>query len=147
MSVDVKILKLAEDVKLPVYKHDSDAGADVCAHISSPIILKRGEFKIIPTGIKYEMSEGYEIQVRPRSGLAAKNGVTVLNTPGTLDSSFRGEVGVILINLGNEEFVINNGDRIAQLVLSPVTHANYIEASEVSETERGEGGFGSTGVK
>lgn len=147
MAVDIKILKLDEDAKLPVYKHDTDAGADVCAHITEPIILKHGEFEIIPTGIKYEMPTGYELQVRPRSGLAAKNGVTVLNTPGTLDADYRAEVGVILINLGSEDFIINNGDRIAQLVLAPVTHANYIEASEISETERGEGGFGSTGVK
>ena len=147
MSVDVKILKLAEDVKLPVYKYENDAGADVCAHLPEPVVLKKGESTIIPTGIKYEMPNGYEIQVRPRSGLAAKNGITVLNTPGTLDCDFRAEVGVILINLGKEDFVINNGDRIAQLVLAPVYHANYIETSVISETERAEGGFGSTGVK
>ena len=101
---------------------------------------------MIPTGLCFEIPEGFEIQVRPRSGLAAKNGVTVLNTPGTIDSDYRGEVKVILVNLGNEPFTVNNGDRIAQLVAAPVTKGVFVQAETLSDTSRGEGGFGSTGV-
>lgn len=130
---------------LPVYKTEGAAGADICAFLKESIILKKGSFALIPTGIRFEIPSGYEIQVRPRSGLAAKNGVTVLNTPGTIDSDYRGEVKVILINLGNEDFTINNGDRIAQIIASPVTQASFTVTETLSETERGTGGFGSTG--
>ena len=102
---------------------------------------------MIPTGLFFEIPEGYEIQIRPRSGLAAKNGVTVLNTPGTIDSDYRGEIKIILINLGDEDFVINSGDRIAQMIVAPVTQADFSIVENLSETERGTGGFGSTGVK
>ena len=101
---------------------------------------------MIPTGLSFAIPEGYEIQVRPRSGLAAKNGITVLNTPGTIDSDYRGEVKVILINLGKDDFIVNNGDRIAQLIVSPVTQGVFEQTSELDSTERGAGGFGSTGV-
>ena len=100
---------------------------------------------MVPTGLFFEIPEGYEVQVRPRSGLAAKNGVTVLNTPGTIDSDYRGEIKVILINLGTEDFTINNGDRIAQMIIAPVIQASFIKVESLSETERGSGGFGSTG--
>jgi len=144
--VNVKCIA-SEGVNLPVYKTPGSAGADVCAYITEPVTLKKGERSIVPTGLFFEIPEGYEIQVRPRSGLAAKNGVTVLNTPGTIDSDYRGELKVILINLGNEDFVINNGDRIAQIILAPVVQAAFEVVDAISETERGQGGFGSTGVK
>ena len=131
---------------IPEYKTQGAAGADVCALIDSPVVLQPGKRAIIPTGLFFEIPEGFEIQVRPRSGLAAKNGVTVLNTPGTIDSDYRGELKIILINLGDEDFVINNGERIAQIIISPVTQATFQVTDSLSETERGEGGFGSTGV-
>lgn len=145
-KIDIKCVAL-EGAAVPQYKTEGAAGADICACLESSITLKPFERAMIPTGLFFEIPPGYEIQVRPRSGLAAKNGVTVLNTPGTIDSDYRGEVKVILINLGKEDFVINNGDRIAQIVVAPVTNGNFIKADSLSETERGEGGFGSTGKK
>jgi len=132
---------------LPVYKTEGAAGADLCAFVAEPVTIAVGKTAIVPTGLFFEIPLGYEVQVRPRSGLAAKNGVTVLNTPGTIDSDYRGEIKVILINLGDKDFVINNGDRIAQMVVAPVTQASFELTSELSDTERGTGGFGSTGVK
>ena len=131
---------------MPVYKTDGAAGADVCALLDSPVTIKSGKFAMIPTGLFFEIPSGYEIQVRPRSGLAAKNGVTVLNTPGTIDSDYRGELKVILINLGDSDFKINSGDRIAQIIVSPVTVASFTITDSLSDTQRGEKGFGSTGV-
>lgn len=131
---------------LPVYKTSGAAGADVCACMKEAVVLKKGERVLIGTGLQFEIPEGYEIQVRPRSGLAFKNGVTVLNTPGTIDSDYRGELKVLLYNAGDEDFTVNNGDRIAQIVVAPVTIGDFIESSSVSETERADGGFGSTGV-
>lgn len=131
---------------IPVYKTEGAAGADVCALLDSPVIIKTGSFAMIPTGLFFEIPSGYEIQVRPRSGLAAKNGVTVLNTPGTIDSDYRGELKVILINLGSSDFTINSGDRIAQIIVSPVTVADFTITDSLSDTQRGEKGFGSTGV-
>ena len=136
----------AKGAVMPEYKTAGAAGADVCALIENPITLEVGKRAIIPTGLFFEIPEGYEIQVRPRSGLAAKNGVTVLNTPGTIDSDYRGELKIILINLGDENFVINNGERIAQIIISPVVQADFQIANSLSDTERGTGGFGSTGV-
>ena len=144
-SVEVKVLK-QDGAVLPEYKTIGAAGADVCALLDSPAEILPGKRKIIPTGLFFEIPVGYEIQVRPRSGLAAKNGVTVLNTPGTIDSDYRGEVKVILINLGTEPFTINNGDRIAQLIVAPVTGGAFTPVASLDETERGSGGFGSTGV-
>lgn len=142
----VKVLvKTENSATLPEYKTQGAAGADVCARISSPVTLRPLGRALIPTGLFMAIPEGYEIQVRPRSGLAAKNGITVLNAPGTIDSDYRGELKVILINLGSEPFVINDGERIAQIVLSPVTRAEFCIADSLDETERGVGGFGSTG--
>ncbi len=143
----IKIKCIKEDgATIPLYKTAGAAGADLCAKISQPLTIKAGKFAMVPTGLYFEIPEGYEVQVRPRSGLAAKNGVTVLNTPGTIDSDYRGEIKVILVNLSDTDFVINNGDRIAQMVVAPVTQAEFIVSDKLSETERGTGGFGSTGV-
>lgn len=144
--IDVKIIA-EKGAVIPEYKTAGAAGADVCAHIESDIVIPVGKSAMIPTGLFFEIPEGYEIQVRPRSGLAAKNGVTVLNTPGTIDSDYRGELRVILINLGNEDFTIHNNDRIAQIIIAPVTQAVFVQVTSLSETKRGTGGFGSTGVK
>ena len=143
----IKIKCIKENgATIPLYKTAGAAGADLCAKISQPLTIKAGKFAMVPTGLYFEIPEGYEVQVRPRSGLAAKNGVTVLNTPGTIDSDYRGEIKVILVNLSDTDFVINNGDRIAQMIVAPVTQAEFIVSDKLSETERGTGGFGSTGV-
>ncbi len=144
-KIDVKCLA-SKGAVIPVYKTQGAAGADVCALLTEPVTIAAGAFAMLPTGLFFEIPEGYEIQVRPRSGLAAKNGVTVLNTPGTIDSDYRGELKILLVNLGNKDFTVNNGDRIAQIVLSPVTLANFKISDNLSYTERGEKGFGSTGV-
>ncbi len=132
---------------LPAYETSSSAGLDVRANLTSSIELKPFERALIPTGLFLEIPEGFECQVRPRSGLAFKKGVTVLNSPGTIDADYRGEVGVILINLSNESFVVENGERIAQLVFAEYKQAKWVETEVLTETERGTGGFGSTGVK
>ncbi len=131
---------------LPAYQTIGSAGADVCALLDAPVCLKPGMRQMIPTGLRFEIPLGFEIQMRPRSGLALKNGITCVNSPGTIDSDYRGEVKVILINLGQEDFIINNGDRIGQVVLAPVFQANFTIVDELSDTSRGAGGFGSTGV-
>lgn len=131
---------------VPEYKTEGAAGADICAFISEPVIIPAGKSKMIPTGLFFEIPQGYEVQIRPRSGLAAKNGVTVLNTPGTIDSDYRGEICIILINLGEKDFTVNNGDRIAQMIIAPVIQAQFSIVQNLSETNRGAGGFGSTGV-
>lgn len=131
---------------LPKYETLQSAGMDLRAFIEEDIYLEPMERKIIPTGIYMALEAGYEAQVRPRSGLAAKKGITVLNAPGTVDADYRGEVGVILINLSNERFQISNGDRIAQLVIAPYVQAEWISTDELDSTERGSGGFGSTGA-
>ena len=133
--------------ELPNYVTSQSAGADLRANIEEPITLKPLERKLIPTGMHIELPEGYEAQVRPRSGLALKHGLTVLNTPGTIDADYRGEIGVILINLSNEPFTINDGDRIAQMVIAKHEQGNFIPVNKLIETERGTGGFGHTGVK
>jgi len=144
--VNVKCIA-EEGAVIPEYKTKGAAGADLCAYLpDGKIVIEAGKTDIIPTGLFFEIPEGYEIQVRPRSGLAAKNGVTVLNTPGTIDSDYRGEIKIILINLGQEPFEIKNGDRIAQMVISPVIQASFTRVQGLSKTERGQGGFGSTGV-
>ncbi|WP_250433684.1 dUTP diphosphatase [Hanstruepera flava] len=132
---------------LPHYETIASAGMDLRANLSEPRILKPLERSIVGTGLFIELPVGIEAQVRPRSGLAAKKGITVLNAPGTIDADYRGEVGVILVNLSNEDFVINNGERIAQLVIAKHERAEWQEVESLSETSRGEGGFGSTGVK
>ncbi|MDY4466574.1 MAG: dUTP diphosphatase [Candidatus Treponema excrementipullorum] len=131
---------------LPSYQTKGAAGADICACIETDVVIGVGERVMVPTGLFFEIPQGYEVQVRPRSGLAVKNGVTCLNTPGTIDSDYRGEIKVILINLGQKPFTVKNGDRIAQIVVSPVEQASFCKVDVLSSTERGEGGFGSTGV-
>ena len=140
------LLKVEEGVQLPQYETEGASGLDVRAYLKDgAVTIQPGEYKMIPTGIKMDIPVGYEVQVRPRSGLAAKHGVTVLNSPGTIDSDYRGEVKVILINHGKEAFVVNSGERIAQFVISKVIQADFVLSDELSESERGEGGFGSTG--
>jgi len=135
-----------EGASAPAYASAGSAGADLRARIDVPIVLQPGGRAMVPTGLRLEIPRGFEAQVRPRSGLAARNGVTVLNTPGTIDSDYRGEVQIILINLGDKPFEISDGDRVAQLVIAPVVQAEYVEATDLEETARGTGGFGSTGV-
>ena len=130
---------------LPQYETKQAAGLDLRANIEEPILLKPMERKIVPTGIFMALPDGYEAQVRPRSGLAAKKGITVLNAPGTIDADYRGEVGVILINLSSEDFQIEDGERIAQLVVAPYVQVEWKEVENLSESDRGTGGFGSTG--
>ncbi len=132
---------------LPSYETMASAGMDLRANLSEPRTLKPLERSVVGTGLFIELPIGYEAQVRPRSGLAAKKGITVLNTPGTIDADYRGEIGVILVNLSNEDFTIENGERIAQMVISKHERANWTEVNELSETSRGTGGFGSTGTK
>jgi dUTP pyrophosphatase len=132
--------------ELPSYQSAGAAGADLRAHLADDLVIAPGARAVVPTGLRLEIPEGYEGQVRPRSGLAAKAGVTVLNAPGTIDSDYRGEVGVILVNLGAEAFRVRPGDRIAQLVIAPVVRAGFVRAEEVGGTARGSGGFGSTGT-
>lgn len=132
---------------LPNYETIASAGMDLRANLSEARVLKPLERSIVGTGLFIELPIGYEAQVRPRSGLAAKKGITVLNTPGTIDADYRGEIGVILVNLSNEDFTIENGERIAQLIISKHERAEWIEVNELSETSRGAGGFGSTGIK
>ena len=143
--VNIKCLA-SKGAVIPEYKASGAAGADLCALLDSPLTIPAGLSALVPTGLFFEIPEGYEVQVRPRSGLAAKNGVTVLNSPGTIDSDYRGEIKVILINLGNADFTINSGDRIAQMIVAPVIQASFTITESLSDTERGSGGFGSTGV-
>lgn len=143
--IDVPTIMESEG-HMPIYSSTDAAGADVRAHIKEQIVLAPGASAGIPTGLKFAIPKGYEIQIRPRSGLALKQQVTVLNTPGTIDADYRGEVLVILINHGKEEFVITPGMRIAQFVLAPVIQANFLLHKDLASTERGSGGFGHTGV-
>ncbi|MBN1883352.1 MAG: dUTP diphosphatase [Deltaproteobacteria bacterium] len=131
---------------LPRYISPGAAGADISAHLTEEMTLGPGEWAAVPTGIALAVPFGYECQVRPRSGLALKHGVTILNSPGTIDSDYRGEIKIILINQGKEPFVVKNGDRIAQLIAAPVSRAEFQETDDLPETDRGEGGFGSSGV-
>jgi dUTP pyrophosphatase len=146
IKVPVRKSKGAEDLPMPRYMSSGSAGMDLYAAVEGDVTIKPGGFELIPTGIHLQLPEGYEGQVRPRSGLAAKNGVTVLNTPGTIDSDYRGEIRVILINLGKEDFVIRRGDRIAQLIVCKYETVELISVSQLSDSERGSGGFGHTGI-
>ena len=143
--VKVLIKKLDPSVKLPEYKTNGSSGMDIIAFIKKPINLRPKTSFIVPTGLAIAFSENYEIQIRPRSGLAAKNKISVLNTPGTIDSDYRGEIKVIIFNHGDNDFIINNGDRIAQMVLSPIIKMELEETNDLPDTIRGDGGFGSTG--
>lgn len=144
--MNIKIINKSSH-ELPHYETNASAGMDLRANISEAVTLQPLERAIIKTGLFVELPIGFEAQVRPRSGLAAKKGITVLNAPGTVDADYRGEIGVILVNLSNEAFTIENGERIAQLVIAKHERAEWIAVEELSETSRGEGGFGSTGVK
>tara|TARA_X000000368_G_scaffold358922_1_gene302047 strand:- start:65 stop:502 length:438 start_codon:yes stop_codon:yes gene_type:complete len=143
--ITVLIKKLDPSVELPSYKTDGASGMDLKAFVKEPINLKPQTSCLVPTGISVAFPSEYEIQIRPRSGLAAKNNISVLNTPGTIDSDYRGEIKIILFNHGNEDFLINDKDRIAQMILTPVIKMNFEETDNLPETVRGEGGFGSTG--
>ena len=143
--IKVLIKKLDPSVELPSYKTDGSSGMDLMAFVKEPINLKPQTSCLVPTGISLAFPSEYEIQIRPRSGLAAKNNISVLNTPGTIDSDYRGEIKIILFNHGNKDFLINDKDRIAQMILTPVIKMNFEETDNLPETVRGEGGFGSTG--
>jgi len=146
-SSPILLVKKKENgVVIPKYESPGAAGMDLCAFLNQDITVAPLERVRIPTGLYIEIPQGYEAQIRPRSGLAFHSGISVLNTPGTIDSDYRGEVGVIIINLGREPFTVKNGDRIAQMVISPVMHVTVSEAEFLSDTERGAGGFGSTGI-
>ena len=142
----ILIKKLHPEVNLPTYETSGSSGMDLQAYISEEIILKPGERKLIPTGLSIAIPENLEIQIRPRSGIAYKKGISVVNTPGTIDSDYRGEIKVLLINLGKEDFIIKKFERIAQMVVCPITKVVLSETNDLPDTIRGEGGFGSTGV-
>ncbi|DAB21301.1 TPA: dUTP diphosphatase [Candidatus Gastranaerophilales bacterium HUM_21] len=144
-KINLKIQKLDEKVTVPCYQTEGAAGMDLCAFLNEPVTLKSLERKLIPTGLKMELPHGYEAQVRPRSGMSIKHGITLVNCVGTIDEDYRGELCVPVINLSTEEFTIQNGDRIAQMIIAPVTKAEISVVTELSDTQRGEGGFGSTG--
>ena len=145
VAVSVATLPHAEDIALPAYATEHAAGMDLCAAVAQDVVINPGTRALIPTGLTIALPEGYEAQVRPRSGLALKHGITVLNSPGTIDADYRGELMVILINHGAEPFLVRRGERIAQLVVAPVSHVAIVAAEELAATMRGPGGFGSTG--
>jgi dUTP pyrophosphatase len=142
----VKLVKLSKLARLPEYSTAHAAGMDLCAALEKPISLKPRQIKLVPTGLALEIPVGYEGQIRPRSGLALKHGISIVNAPGTIDADYRGEVGVILVNFGTKAFTVNPGDRIAQLVISPVVRARLSESKALKKTKRGSGGFGHTGI-
>ena len=143
----IQIKKLSNEVQTPKYETDGSSGMDLTASIENEVKIEPGKTKLVPTGISLSIPNNFEIQLRPRSGLAAKHQISILNTPGTIDADYRGELKVILINLGEKTFIIEKGLRIAQMVLCPVIKANLKEVNELEKTERGTGGFGSTGTK
>ncbi len=147
-KIDLLVKRISEsykDIPVPSYATEGSSGMDVRAAIENPIVIPIGKVALVPTNLSVEIPLGYEIQVRPRSGLAAKNGIGVLNSPGTIDSDYRGEVKIILFNFGSEDFVINRGDRIAQLIIAEVIQAKIVESANLNNSVRGEGGFGHTG--
>ena len=143
--VKILVKKFDKNIKLPTYKTSGSSGMDLVAYIKNKITINPGKTAMIPTGIAVAIPKNYEIQIRPRSGLAAKKGISVLNTPGTVDADYRGEIKIILINLGKKLFVVKSGDRIAQMILCPVTKGKFKEVRKLPKTIRGKGGFGSTG--
>ena len=136
----------AADLPLPAYMSEGAAGMDLYANVKEEVTVEKGSIKLIPTGIRIALPEGFEAQIRPRSGLAIKNGISLVNSPGTIDSDYRGEIGVIVINLGENDFVVKRGDRIAQMVINRYEKVEWTECADLDETERGEGGFGHSGV-
>ena len=143
--VRILVKKFDKNIKLPTYKTSGSSGMDIVAYIKNKITINPGKTAIIPTGIAVAIPKNYEIQIRPRSGLAAKKGISVLNTPGTVDADYRGEIKIILINLSKKLFVVKSGDRIAQMILSPIAKGKFKEVQKLPKTIRGKGGFGSTG--
>ena len=143
--VKILVKKFDKNIELPIYKTSGSSGMDLVAYVKSKIIIKPGKTAMIPTGIAVAIPKNYEMQIRPRSGLAAKKGISVLNTPGTVDSDYRGEIKIILINLSKESFVVKSGDRVAQMILCPVVKAKLKEVKNLPKTIRDKGGFGSTG--
>ena len=143
----IQIKKLSNEVITPKYETLGSSGMDLAAYIEQDVVINSGDKALVPTGFSLSVPQGYEVQIRPRSGLAAKKGITVLNTPGTIDADYRGEIKVILINLSKDKFTIKNGERIAQMVVCPVEKVSLEEVQELSQTNRGTGGFGSTGNK
>ncbi|KNZ69323.1 deoxyuridine 5'-triphosphate nucleotidohydrolase Dut [Thermincola ferriacetica] len=141
----IKRLEHARDLPLPRYMTEGSAGMDLYAAVEETLVLEPGEIRLIPTGIAIELPPGYEAQIRPRSGLALKYGISFVNTPGTIDADYRGEIGLIMINFGNRPFTINRGDRVAQMVINEIVKAHITEAEVLTETERNAGGFGHTG--
>ncbi len=141
----VKRLEHAKDLPLPRYMTEGAAGMDLFAAVSETVLLKPGEIKLIPTGLALELPPGLEAQIRPRSGLALKHGISFVNTPGTIDSDYRGEIGLIMVNFGPEPFAINRGDRVAQMVINEIVRVNMVEIEQLGETDRSGGGFGHTG--
>lgn len=144
--VQIKVVNKGNQ-PLPKYQTAQSAGMDLRANINAPVLLKPLDRKLIPTGLHIALPEGYEAQIRPRSGLVIKNGITIINTPGTIDPDYTGDVGVILVNISNEDFVVQPGDRIAQMIINKFEQAEFEVVEELDETERGEGGFGHTGIK
>ena len=144
--VPIRRLPHGRDLPLPAYATPAAAGMDLLAAVAEPVTLRPGERRLVPSGIALAVPEGFEAQVRPRSGLALRHGVTVLNSPGTIDADYRGEIGVLLVNLGEAPFTIARGDRIAQMVVAPVARASWSETADLPESERGARGFGSTGI-
>ena len=136
----------AADLPLPAYMSEGAAGMDLYANVKEEVTVEKGSIKLIPTGIRIALPEGFEAQIRPRSGLALKNGISLVNSPGTIDSDYRGEIGVIVINLGENDFVVKRGDRIAQMIINRYEKVEWTECADLDETERGEGGFGHSGV-
>lgn len=147
LSIAITALPHAEGLALPAYATEHAAGMDLCAAVANDIVIEPGQRKLVPTGLSIALPEGYEAQVRPRSGLALKNGITVLNSPGTIDADYRGEVQVILANMGMESFTITRGMRIAQMVVAAYSRVRWQAVAELPSSERGAGGFGSTGLK
>ncbi len=145
VKVFVKRTDAGRDIPLPQYMTEGSAGMDLYAAVEETKVLNPGEIRLIPTGLCIALPEGFEAQIRPRSGLALKHGITMLNTPGTIDADYRGEIGLIMINLGQAPFTINRGDRVAQMVINEVARARFIEVEDLEETDRSSGGFGSTG--
>ena len=144
--VKILVKKFDKNIELPTYKTPGSSGMDLIAHVKNKIIINPSKTAIVPTGIAVAIPKNYEIQIRPRSGLAAKKGISVLNTPGTIDSDYRGEIKIILINLGKKSFIIKSGDRIAQMILCPIVKGKLREVKTLPKTFRGKGGFGSTGM-
>lgn len=143
--IDIKIMALP-GAALPVYKSAGASGADISACVSEPVLLRPGDTVLVPTGLSIELPEGYEAQIRPRSGLAIRHGITLLNTPGTIDADYRGEIKIIVTNLGREDFTITNGMRIAQMVIAATCRGNFIRVRDLGTTDRNDGGFGHSGV-